>query len=116
MITKGDLPLQIEWLMNGVPVQNEQFGINILQNAPRLSTLSIVSLEPKHRGWFECRATNMAGTASATAELLLNGYLNSITVYICFFVLYINHFLIHKHQSSSKFRRKSFHSDSVTNH
>lgn len=76
MITKGDVPLQIDWLMNGMPVRNDQFGINILQNGPRLSTLSIISLEPKHRGSFECRVTNMAGTTSATAELLLNGYLN----------------------------------------
>lgn len=71
---KGDVPLQIEWLMNGHPVHNDEMGINVVQFSPRLSTLSIAALEPKHRGLFECRATNLAGSASASAELLLNGY------------------------------------------
>lgn len=85
MITKGDLPLQIDWLMNGSPVQNVGFGINIVQFSPRLSTLNIAALEPKHRGQFECRATNEAGSTSATAELLLSGYWE-LKIIVLFFV------------------------------
>lgn len=74
MVMKGDLPLTIVWSMNGKRIENAENGVTILQVSPRLSSLSINSLNAYHRGAFECIASNAAGIANFTAELLINGY------------------------------------------
>lgn len=74
MITKGDLPLAIQWSLNGEPLNtNENYGITIVRMNARLSSLNIESINQRHRGVFECMATNMAGTVQHTAQLIVNG-------------------------------------------
>lgn len=83
LIMKGDLPLRMQWSMNGRIIRNGENGINIVQMSPRLSSLSIVSLNGNHRGSFQCIASNAAGTANFTAELLINGI--NFNRFKCFF-------------------------------
>lgn len=71
---KGDIPLTVTWSMNGRSIRNGENGITIVQMSPRLSSLSIVSLNANHRGLYECRVSNGAGVAKFSAELLINGY------------------------------------------
>lgn len=73
MVTKGDLPLSMVWSMNGRPLRNAENGITIVQMSPRFSSLSINSIDANHRGFFECTASNAAGTSHFSTELLING-------------------------------------------
>lgn len=73
MITKGDLPLDIKWSLNGQLVINGENGITIVRMSPRLSSLSIDSINGKHRGLFKCMASNVAGTTDHITELKVNG-------------------------------------------
>lgn len=73
MITKGDLPLTIQWSLNGQPITNENSDIKIMKMSVRLSSLSIEALNHRHRGTFKCMASNAAGSAEHMAELNVNG-------------------------------------------
>lgn len=73
MVTKGDLPLTIKWSVNGHLVRNGEDGIVIGKMSPRLSTLSIESINYYHRGNFMCIAENAAGKSNFTTELRVNG-------------------------------------------
>lgn len=73
MITKGDLPLRVKWSLNGELVKNGVNGIVIAKISPRLSTLSIESMNSFHRGNFMCIAENAAGASNFTTELRVNG-------------------------------------------
>lgn len=73
MISKGDLPLQIHWTLNGDPIVNEAENIQVLRMSPRLSSLSIEGITGVHRGQFRCIASNLAGRAEFTSELKVNG-------------------------------------------
>lgn len=88
MVMKGDLPLDIKWSMNGQIIRNSENGISIVQISPRLSSLSINSLNAHHRGSFECIASNAAGVTKYAAELLINGDLINI-VLSNFFLLFL---------------------------
>ncbi len=72
-ITKGDLPLNIKWSLNGQLVKSGVNGIVISKISPRLSTLSIESISSFHRGFFMCIASNGAGESNYTTELRVNG-------------------------------------------
>lgn len=73
MVFKGDLPLKIQWSLNGHPITNELDGIRIMKMSQKLSSLSIDSISDHHRGTFKCIAINKAGSAEQSAELLVNG-------------------------------------------
>lgn len=74
MVTKGDLPLDISWTLNGVRLHDDDRGISIVRMKPRLSALSIDAMDGKvHRGVYGCVATNAAGEARSEAELFING-------------------------------------------
>lgn len=73
MITKGDLPLSIRWSLNGKLVISGENGIVIGKVSPRVSTLSIESINSYHRGNFMCIAENAAGDSNFTTELRVNG-------------------------------------------
>lgn len=73
MVTKGDTPIEIRWLLNGQPLVNNENKITILKVSPRLSSLSIESLKDNHRGVFKCIASNKAGQSDYAAELHVNG-------------------------------------------
>lgn len=76
MITKGDLPLNIKWTLNGQPVVNGENGVQVVKMSSRLSSLSIESLADRHRGIFRCIASNDAGESNYSSELKINGIQN----------------------------------------
>lgn len=73
MITKGDLPLDIKWTLNGQLIVSGENGLTLVRMSPRLSSLSIDSIDGKHRGIFKCMASNVAGVTDQSAELQVNG-------------------------------------------
>ncbi|XP_064216112.1 Down syndrome cell adhesion molecule isoform X42 [Tribolium castaneum] len=70
-ITKGDLPINITWSLNGQPVQTIG-GITVGQMGQRISTLSIDSVDAKHAGTYMCTAHNKAGTITHSSTLYVN--------------------------------------------
>lgn len=80
MITKGDAPLNIKWVLNQEPLVNGRYGIIIAKLSQRLSSLSIDSISSKHRGIFKCVAENLAGHDEFESELKVNGIY--IVVYV----------------------------------
>lgn len=74
MANKGDLPMEIRWVLNTSPLISGENGITILKLNQRTSSLNINSVEGMHRGMFKCLATNKAGTAEYFAELQVNGW------------------------------------------
>uniref|UniRef100_A0A182NC81 Down syndrome cell adhesion molecule n=1 Tax=Anopheles dirus TaxID=7168 RepID=A0A182NC81_9DIPT len=72
MVVKGDSPIEIRWYLNNVPISSENEGIVVVKLSEKLSSLSINSIEPQHRGFYECRVKNKAGEATSNAELIIN--------------------------------------------
>lgn len=73
MANKGDLPIDIRWVLNSSPIVSGENGVTIVKLNQRTSSLNINSVEGIHRGIFKCIATNQAGTAEHSAELRVNG-------------------------------------------
>lgn len=73
MISKGDLPLDIKWTLNGQLIVNGENGLTVVRMSPRLSSLSIESINGIHRGIFKCMASNAAGLSEHSTELQVNG-------------------------------------------
>lgn len=73
LVSEGDLPLSIKWTLNGK--KSEDYAeINVAKMGKRSSILSIESISYDHAGNFTCAASNLAGEAYFTAQLLVNGY------------------------------------------
>lgn len=72
IVTEGDEPLSIIWTFHGHNISSDQ-GLTITNIGTRTSILSISSVGHHHRGNYTCRATNLAGDISFTAELKVNG-------------------------------------------
>lgn len=75
MVIKGDVPLDLFWSLNSVPIISGQQGFSVSRMNARASTLSIDSLQAIHRGLYKCIARNSAGHAEHEAELQVNGAL-----------------------------------------
>lgn len=73
MANKGDLPIEIRWVLNTSPLVSGENGITIVKLNQRTSTLNINSVEGMHRGTFKCLASNKAGIAEYSDELQVNG-------------------------------------------
>lgn len=71
-ITSGDLPVLFSWMLNGVPVKEED-GITLSNIGKKTSVLSIDSLSEIHAGNYTCLASNKAGIVSYTTELVVKG-------------------------------------------
>lgn len=71
-VSKGDLPINISWLLNNRNV-NQHSGISIIRTNNRISQLSIDSVQEEHSGLYECAASNLAGIARHSARLSVNG-------------------------------------------
>lgn len=69
MVSSGDLPLTIEWAFNGQLVP-ETWTVKIGQ---RGMVLNIDSVTARHAGNYTCTGRNLAGSASFTAQLTVNG-------------------------------------------
>ncbi|XP_057660489.1 cell adhesion molecule Dscam2 isoform X11 [Diorhabda carinulata] len=70
-VTEGDLPIGIEWKLNGDSLRN--FGqISVTPVGKRTSSLEIESVSYKQAGNYTCIAKNKAGAATFTTELHVN--------------------------------------------
>lgn len=71
-ISKGDLPIEIAWLHNNIAIENTEL-ISIVKVNRKISTLSIDSARASHSGNYTCLARNLAGSATYTTTLYVNG-------------------------------------------
>lgn len=76
-VTKGDLPLEISWLLKGKSVDGI-IGITVDGSKKRVSQLTIESVSAEHAGEYTCVARNQAGSASFSSTLNVNG-----SVFVC---------------------------------
>nr|CAD7589389.1 unnamed protein product [Timema genevievae] len=68
-VTKGDLPLKIEWHKDGAPIEAD---VEVRQLGEHISSLSIETLRPHHAGIYKCQASNSAAQDSHSSRLLVN--------------------------------------------
>lgn len=83
-VLKGDLPIEITWTHNGLPLLEESH-VAITRSSARISALNIESVVGDHRGMFKCIAMNLAGRTELAAELMVNGTPGEWAAF-CFFV------------------------------
>lgn len=76
-VNKGDLPIDITWVMIDYFGNEKRLitndGIVITRSNQRISTLAIEAVQGRHRGNFTCIAKNRAGTTQHSAILSING-------------------------------------------
>jgi len=76
-MAKGDVPLSILWLKDGVALgqgrSDEDEKIKVLTFDHFNSMLTIESLDLKHVGNYTCQAANLAGVASHSQLVFVNG-------------------------------------------
>lgn len=77
-ITKGDLPIYINWSLldseTGVEKNlSTNDGVMIVRNSQKISSLNIDAVKGRHRGNYSCLAYNKAGVARFSAFLSVNG-------------------------------------------
>lgn len=73
MVAKGDVPLDIFWSLNSMPILHGQHSFSVLRVNARTSVLSVDSLDAQHRGVYRCMARNGAGQAEHYSALEVNG-------------------------------------------
>ncbi|KAG8244654.1 hypothetical protein J6590_017599 [Homalodisca vitripennis] len=73
MVSSGDLPLNIEWTFNGKTVTPSQRDLSTVKIGQRGMVLNIDAVSARHAGNYTCIGRNSAGSASYTAQLLVNG-------------------------------------------
>lgn len=78
LITKGDSPLEIVWMFNNEPVDPTQHDIVISETGKRTKQLTIDPVSARHAGEYTCIASNIAGSTSRSAQLIVNGILNCL--------------------------------------
>lgn len=71
-VSKGDLPLQINWNFHGLELSSH-LGISTMKAGERTSLLSISSVTSRHSGTYSCTASNKAGSTSYSATVHVNG-------------------------------------------
>lgn len=79
-VSKGDLPLDISWELNGLVLTTSN-GILITRSGNRISMLSIDSVQAVHRGNYTCIAKNEAGKVWHTSHLNVNGRLLTYSIF-----------------------------------
>lgn len=111
---KGDLPVDIHWILNSSPIISGQNGVTVMKMNQRTSSLSINSVEGMHRGIYKCLVSNLAGTVEHSAELRVNGSLrttpntccghvllcSAVFIAICFVVDFYYRFPVRVHSSA----------------
>lgn len=73
MITKGDTPIKIKWILNSALLTNGDNGVSIVKLSSKTSALNIESVNENHRGVYKCAAENHAGEVHHSSELHVNG-------------------------------------------
>ncbi|XP_025834475.1 Down syndrome cell adhesion molecule-like protein Dscam2 isoform X37 [Agrilus planipennis] len=73
LISSGDLPLNISWMLNGRPLENDEkdLKITITQIGRKGSLLYIDAVGEKQGGNYTCSAKNKAGQVQYTASLFV---------------------------------------------
>ncbi|KAK0078988.1 hypothetical protein PV325_001869 [Microctonus aethiopoides] len=71
-VLKGDLPIDISWALNGVPIRRDRSDINLVATTRKNSILSIDSVGAGHAGEYTCSASNIAGATSQSSTLTVN--------------------------------------------
>lgn len=87
-VNKGDLPINISWTLNG-RILDSADGVSIMQTNKRISQLSIDSASAEHTGNYTCIAQNLAGSASHTTSLHVNGNVSvegAACFVVCFYI------------------------------
>lgn len=67
----GDFPIDIEWRLNGDPLDDSRVSIGKM--GKRLSILNIDSVSGYHAGNYTCIASNLAGSVEHSSRLIVNG-------------------------------------------
>ena len=71
-VIEGDEPFSFTWSLQGAVVSSEP-GLTTSQIGSRTSMLMINSVGHRHRGVYTCNVSNLAGTATVSSELKVNG-------------------------------------------
>ncbi|XP_074036525.1 Down syndrome cell adhesion molecule 1 isoform X49 [Leptinotarsa decemlineata] len=70
-VTEGDLPITLEWQLNGTHL-TDLTDVSVTPVGRRTSSLEIESVSYRHAGPYTCKAKNKAGETAFTAELQVN--------------------------------------------
>ena len=72
VVSKGDHPLSLTWSLKGELVSSGP-TLTTTMLGTQASILVISSVDYQHSGIYTCRAENIAGTSTHSAELRVNG-------------------------------------------
>ena len=72
VVTRGDRPLSITWSLKGDKISSDP-TLSTTMLGTQASMLVISSVDYHHSGVYTCRAENVAGISTYSAELLVNG-------------------------------------------
>ena len=72
VISSGDMPISITWSLKGELVSSGP-TLTTTMLGTQASMLVISSVDYQHSGIYTCRAENIAGVSSYSAELRVNG-------------------------------------------
>ena len=72
VVTRGDKPLSITWSLKGDIVSSDP-TLTTTMLGSQASMLVISSVDYHHSGVYTCRAENIAGVSTYSAELKVNG-------------------------------------------
>ncbi|XP_026677046.1 Down syndrome cell adhesion molecule-like protein Dscam2 [Diaphorina citri] len=79
LVTKGDPPLTISWLKNGLPILSDA-EITIRSSGEYTSSLSIATLSTGHSGNYTCVASNTVASDNHSSNLRVNEYTSSLSI------------------------------------
>lgn len=86
VLRKGDKPIVISWLFNGLPLTNSE-DVEIVKMGSRSSILTIEPVTGQNQGNYTCVASNPAGSMAVHTVLKVNGTYNlsiqAITIWTC---------------------------------
>ena len=72
VVTRGDIPLSITWSLKGDKINSDP-TLSTTMLGTQASMLVISSVDYHHSGVYTCRAENIAGISTYSAELNVNG-------------------------------------------
>jgi len=80
LVTSGDFPVSFAWLFNGREINENVYDVSMVKLGKKISALSIDIVRDHHAGNYTCVAVNRATSVNFTAELVVNGTFNSLTI------------------------------------
>lgn len=91
-VSKGDIPLRIEWHFQGDGMSSHAMGVRTAMFGEKANILAIDSVGPGNRGEYTCTASNLAGVANHSTILLVNGEICTSFTYALFLeMLFCSH-------------------------